>query len=326
MRRGLTPQLAAVIVVLIIASTAVILVEHARSPRNPGTTTGTGTPTASTTSPGGTTGTSGKASLEGVWKGTYHGMRGSGEWTWVIKRSNTGYTGCLRTSGTYSTGGSWVPLTVTVENGRITLGTVAMGGVTFTGSVNGGSASGSWTMAGGADRGDWQGRRVSSTSGPMPCGSGGQGGHTTTTTTHTGTTTTSTAGGQHLYPYPPIGSLHDIAVNTTKTIIGVLHLTGEHASHTETTGNMQAVVETVYIGVTYNPASPNNITAVQEAIVSYLEAYGYTVQTLTQPGSVAAFAAYSQTMHVALNIGVGSAANETGGGYDVTILVQAQKS
>lgn len=128
------------------------------------TTSTTSSPpeTMSTRTPGSTPTTSmagGGVDIEGAWHGTYTGAHGSGRWSFLIwKTGKNTYAGLLRTDGTYSTEGSSIPLTISLEGNEITIGAVAIG-VTFTGTVSGDQMSGTWRLVNGFDSGSWNGVR-----------------------------------------------------------------------------------------------------------------------------------------------------------------------
>jgi len=96
------------------------------------------------------------ADITGAWHGTYKSARGSGEWAWVIKKSGNEYTGILTTTGPYS--GQDIPVSVTLEGNKITVGWVAAG-VVFEGTVSGDKMSGTWKFQNGMDSGSWEGVR-----------------------------------------------------------------------------------------------------------------------------------------------------------------------
>jgi len=102
--------------------------------------------------------TSGSSSLDitGAWHGTYESARGTGEWSWVIKKSGNGYTGILTTTKPYN--GENIPVSVTLKGNKITVGWVAAG-VVFEGTVSGDKMSGKWKFQNGMDGGNWEGVR-----------------------------------------------------------------------------------------------------------------------------------------------------------------------
>jgi hypothetical protein len=166
-----------VVVLVIAAAAAVSLSRHKGSVSTSTTTTsagGSATPTtpASTTSSQQAGGSQASPDIPGTWKGsftTHHwkGYGGSGEWTWIIRRTGEGsYVGVLETSYAYPTQG-YVNITVRVEGDKITVGTVGGEGlpaVTFTGklSSDGRHAEGTWKFTNGMDYGEWRGDKVSS--------------------------------------------------------------------------------------------------------------------------------------------------------------------
>jgi len=102
--------------------------------------------------------TSGSNSLDitGAWHGTYKSARGNGEWSWVIKKFGNEYIGILTTTEPYN--GENVPVSVTLEGNKITVGWVAAG-VVFEGTISGDKMSGKWKFQNGMDGGNWQGVR-----------------------------------------------------------------------------------------------------------------------------------------------------------------------
>ncbi len=133
---------------------------------NTSTTTSTTTSTASQTTSisgggsGSTTTTTGETvNITGPWYGTYTTSNGlTGRWAWRIwKTGPNSYKGLLVTTEPYKTGGP-VPITITLEGNKITVGAVSVG-ATFTGTINGDHMSGTWSLANGMDHGTWSGQR-----------------------------------------------------------------------------------------------------------------------------------------------------------------------
>ncbi|MCE4614068.1 MAG: hypothetical protein F7B60_00865 [Desulfurococcales archaeon] len=84
------------------------------------------------------------ANIEGTWHGTYKGVKGTGEWKWIIKKTGTtSYTGCLQSTGTYASDEGWMPITVSLSGDKIEIGSVGPNAVLFSGTISGGKASGS---------------------------------------------------------------------------------------------------------------------------------------------------------------------------------------
>ena len=102
--------------------------------------------------------TSGSNSIDitGAWHGTYGSAMGKGEWSWIIKKTGNGYNGILTTTKPYN--GENVPVSVTLDGNKITVGWVAVG-VVFEGTVSGDKMSGKWKFQNGKDSGSWEGSR-----------------------------------------------------------------------------------------------------------------------------------------------------------------------
>jgi len=168
-----------VVVVAIVATGAGLMAMHSGSHSQTSSTITTGSPTHTTTK----TSSSGTSlNLEGTWHGSYTGKYGSGEWTWIIEKTNDNtYRGCLKTTGTYA--GGWMPISIQVSGNKITVGTVGPNAVTFTGTISGSHASGTWRMTNAQEGGDWSGTRTGPVT-SLPC-------YPKTTTSHQPTMTTS---------------------------------------------------------------------------------------------------------------------------------------
>lgn len=102
--------------------------------------------------------------ITGAWHGTYKSAKGSGEWSWVIKKTGNTYTGILTTTPPYS--GQNIPISVTLEGNKITIGWVEAG-VVFDGTVSGDKMSGTWRFQNGMDSGTWEGVRGESSITPQ---------------------------------------------------------------------------------------------------------------------------------------------------------------
>jgi len=173
-------------VIVIIAIGGALALSHGGN--NNTTTTQTGTATSQTT--GGS-----PVNIEGTWHGSYKGAKGSGEWKWVIKKTGANsYTGCLQTSGTYTSNGGWMSITVTLSGDKIEIGSVGPNAVIFSGIISGNKASGSWHFSTNYDSGSWEGVKESSYN-ELPCmehQTTSQSSATTHTTTSQEATTTTT--------------------------------------------------------------------------------------------------------------------------------------
>jgi len=113
----------------------------------------------------------GSVDITGAWHGTYDSSKGSGEWSWLIKKSGNEYTGVLTTTGPYSGGN--VPVSVTLKGNKITVGWVAAG-VVFEGTVSKDKMSGTWKFQDGMDHGSWEGVRGESSITPKEASNSGQ--------------------------------------------------------------------------------------------------------------------------------------------------------
>ncbi len=284
MRKGVSQTfLAIVLVVIVVGVGAAAFMLRGGESGNVGKSTGSNQ--SSTTSSGCCMG---EANLEGHWQGTYQGSHGSGTWEWMIKRSGNTYIGCLRTTGTYNTGDSWIGVVVQADGNRITVGATAGGGVTFTGTVNGGQASGQWTMSG-VDSGSWSGSRIGSAE-TLPCIQGGgstytspgPGSSSTTTTSHQGTQTS----GSELYIYPPTGTDHrQVALNVSYTILNYLDLNGtaDKTRDSPIPGNDVWVINWTYPTSHYNITADGYLRGLYDMLVDYFQRYGYMIVPGTIP-------------------------------------------
>ena len=153
-------------------------------------TTTTQQPQQTTTTPGETGTPTNTIDLSGTWRGTFTASKwpggSQGRWEWIIyKTGDNEYKGYIKVMDVYPTNG-YIPITVSLNGNKITVGTVAGVVVVFTGTVSsdGRSAQGTWKFSNNQDSGTWSGTKVSSeTTVPET---------TTTTTTETAETTTTT--------------------------------------------------------------------------------------------------------------------------------------
>ncbi|MCD6477660.1 MAG: hypothetical protein J7K87_01530 [Candidatus Aenigmarchaeota archaeon] len=104
----------------------------------------------------GNNGNIGSMDVSGAWHGTYTSSQGNGEWSWIIERKGNEYTGMLTTTGPYA--GANVPISVTINGNKITVGWVAAG-VVFEGTISGNKMLGTWKFQNLADKGSWSGEK-----------------------------------------------------------------------------------------------------------------------------------------------------------------------
>ena len=257
-----------IIVIVVIAGAAMTMKGNPGGNQQTATTRSSQSPSTTTSGQGGT------LRLEGEWRGTYKGQYGSGGWTWIIKaKPGGGYVGCLQTTGKYSSGGGWMPITIEVSGSKITIGSVGGGGVIFTGTITGTSASGTWRFANNADHGSWSGSRVGP-AGDLPCLTGPGGSTQTATvtttppkTTGTMTTTTPPSGGATNTVSAETGPCSPNADEKVKepleSVERALHTVYPDATFT-CDYNMSAIVLEIF-NITINGASADNETGAQIA-------------------------------------------------------------
>jgi len=253
------------------------------------------TPPPTTTPPG----QGGGLSLEGVWSGTYTSSRGSGGWTWQIKKlSNGEYTGCIRVTGPYDTGGMWMPLQINVNGDSITLGMVGGPGVTFSGQLNGASASGSWSMMGGQDSGAWSGSRTGPLTGDLPCqaGSGTPGGGYTTTTSPPPGSTTGGGSAQPCTIQPP-NSLSDSFDSAYTALVSVFGRNNLSCMQSILSGDR-------YVAVFSAPASQEDIGEIAGQLGNALAAEGWSNVSYVSGSSPSGVAMMAYRGNVILEIAV----------------------
>ncbi|MCE4607252.1 MAG: hypothetical protein F7B59_08010 [Desulfurococcales archaeon] len=247
-----TRMVGVITIIAIIAIAGALALGHGGS-NNTITSQTESTPTQSTSG--------GSISIEGTWHGTYKGVKGNGEWKWVIKKTNANsYAGCLQTTGTYSSSEGWMPVTVSLSGDEIEIGSVGPNAVVFSGKISGNKASGSWHFSTNYDSGTWEGVKESlnselactghhvqtSQTSTTPYSTTNE--ETTATTTQpstTGTTTTITQTGIPMCKTPPPTNLKELNDGVMEVLASVFGSTNIFCNAAAVQGNAYSEVFTV---------------------------------------------------------------------------------